>query len=365
MNVYPLIFSNNPRYRITRHVLFWLSWTLYFTIFMTLSWMEKYLFGKSFLASLPEEILPMPMDIIFCYSVIYFLIPRYLSKGKYIQMLSWWLLFSLLVFFGYRLYGIYVIPHIRSTFGMPYSKTHSRSFLWEFMYLFSQINLEGCMTAAIKLGKMWYIKQQELDLLKKEKLKIEPQMQNGKMQPVFLINALNKVEQLSSFKPAIIPGMIRKIKSLLLYLLYDNNLSKVRLEKELNLLEEYVELEKEGNENSLNVKMRVVGNPSGERIAPFIIIPIVENSFRQLSSIELEDKCIDIEIHIIEGSLNMRVAWSKPVDSSTLANGGNAFLNNIGKRLDLLYPQSNELKVIIKTGQFIIDCKIDLHGAIN
>ncbi len=332
---------------------------------MALSWMPKFSFGKGFLASLPEETLPMPMDIIFCYSVIYFLIPRYLSKGKYIQMVFWWLLFSLMVFFGYRLYGIYVIPEIRSAFGMPYSKSHSRSFLWEFMYLFSQINLEGCMTAAIKLGKMWYIKQQELDLLKKEKLKIEPQMQNGKMQPVFLINALNKVEQLSAIRPAVIPGMIRKIKSLLLYIIYDNNLSKVRLEKEFKLLEEYVELEKEGNENSLDVNLKLLGNAAGERIAPFIIIPIVENSFRQLSSLELEEKSMEIEIRIADGTLHMLVAWSKPVDSSTLANGGNAFLNNIGKRLDLLYPQSNELKVIIKTNQFIIDCKIDLRGAIN
>ncbi|HMH34500.1 MAG TPA: histidine kinase [Puia sp.] len=365
MNVNPLVFSNNTKYRVTRHVLFWLSWILYFTIFMTLSWMEKFPFWKSFLASLPEETLPMPLDMIFCYSIIYFLIPRYLSKGKYIQMVLWWLFFSVLVMMGYRLYNIYVIPHVRAAFGMPYYSSHSKSFWWEFFYMFSQINMEGCMTAAIKLGKMWYIKQQELDLLKKEKQKIEPQMQSGKIQPVFLINALNKVGMLSAVKPTVIPGMIQKIKSLLLYIIYDNNLSKVKLEKELKLLEEYVELEKEGSDEKLNVSMKVIGNTSGEQIAPFIIIPLAENSFRQLSSLDLKDKFIDLEIRISEGVLYMLVAWSKPVDSSTLANGGNAFLNNIAKRLELLYPQSHELKVVIKTNQFIIDCKIDLHGAIN
>ncbi|MFI5157008.1 MAG: histidine kinase, partial [Chitinophagales bacterium] len=205
----------------------------------------------------------------------------------------------------------------------------------------------------------------ELDLLKKERLKVEPQIHDGKMQPVFLINALNKVETLSQVKPTVIPGMIRKIKSLLLYIIYDNNLAKVRLEKELKLLEEYVELEKEGAEDSLRVNMNVIGNVSGERIAPFIIIPLVENSFRQLAALDLKEKFLDLEIRISEGSLFMNVAWSKPVDTSTLGNGGNAFLNNIGKRLDLLYPQSHDLKVIIKTNQFIIDCKIDLHAAIN
>jgi len=365
MNVYPLVFSNKPKYRITRHVLFWVTWILYFTIFMTLSWMEKYPFWKSFAASLPEETLPMPLDIAFCYLVIYFLIPHYLSKGKYIQMVIWWLFFSVLVVGGYRLFGIYITPHIRALFGMPYSASHTRSFIWQFFYLFSQINMEGCMTAAIKLGKMWYIKQQELDLMKKEKLKVEPQMQNGKIQPVFLINALNKVESLSRTKPEVIPGMIRKIKSLLLYIIYDNNLAKVKLEKELKLLEEYVELEKEGTDDTLHVTMKVIGNVTGERIAPFIIIPLVENSFRQLSSLDIVEKCIDIQIHFADGSLVMVVAWSKPVDSSTLANGGNAFLNNIGKRLELLYPQSHELKVVIKTNQFVIHCRVDLHGAIN
>jgi hypothetical protein len=365
MNVYPLVFSNKPKYRISRHVLFWLAWILYFTIFMTLSWMEKFPFWKSFLASLPEETLPMPLDITFCYAIIYFLIPRYLSKGKYIQMVLWWVFFSLLVIVGYRLYSVYVIPHVRAAFDMPYSASHSRSFWWEFFYMFSQINMEGCMTAAIKLGKMWYIKTQELDLLKMEKQKIEPQMNNGKMQPVFLINALNKVEVMSTVKSAAIPPMIRKIKSLLLYIIYDNNLSKIKLEKELKLLEEYVELEKEGCEDHLKVTMNIVGNPVGEQIAPFIIIPLAENSFRQLSILDLQKKCIDLEIRIADGVLYMVVAWSKPVDSSTLANGGNAFLNNIAKRLELLYPQSHELKVLIKTNQFIIDCKIDLRGAIN
>jgi len=307
----------------------------------------------------------MPLDIAFCYLVIYFLIPHYLSKGKYIQMVIWWLFFSVLVVGGYRLFGIYITPHIRALFGMPYSASHTRSFIWQFFYLFSQINMEGCMTAAIKLGKMWYIKQQELDLMKKEKLKVEPQMQNGKIQPVFLINALNKVESLSRTKPEVIPGMIRKIKSLLLYIIYDNNLAKVKLEKELKLLEEYVELEKEGTDDTLHVTMKVIGNVTGERIAPFIIIPLVENSFRQLSSLDIVEKCIDIQIHFADGSLVMVVAWSKPVDSSTLANGGNAFLNNIGKRLELLYPQSHELKVVIKTNQFVIHCRVDLHGAIN
>ncbi|HEX4850439.1 MAG TPA: histidine kinase, partial [Puia sp.] len=364
MNIYPLVFSNNSRYRIARHVLFWTTWIIYDTYFVTITW-TNLPFSKVFFAALFEQIVSMPMDMAFCYSIIYFLIPRYLYKGKYITMILLWLLFSVMYVACFRLYIIYLVPILRSIDGLPIRATHAYNFMWSFFDLFSQINMEGCLAASIKLGKMWYIKQQEINLLKSEKQKIEPVLHNGEMKPVFLVNALDKVESLSNSKPYVIPGMIRKIKNLLLYVIYDNNQSKISLKKEIQILEEYVDLEKEGSNENLKVNMNFVGNMSGERIAPFIILSLVENSFRQLSLLDLPDKFLNLDMSLHEGQLYISVAWSKPVDTSTLANGGNGFLQNIGKRLDLLYPQSHELKVLIKTDQFIINCKIDLHEAIN
>ena len=365
MNVNPLVFSNKPRYRITRHVLFWSSWILYYTYFDTLIWGNKFPFVKVFLASLLEQVISTPMDMAFCYAIIYFLIPRYLQKGSYIPMVLLWLLFSVLYVACFRFYTIDILPSIRSVDGLPTNTLHYYSFAWSFFDYFSQINMEGCIAASIKLGKMWYIKQQELNLIKSEKLKSEPQIQDEQMQPFFLINALDKIGLLSSEKPSLIPGMLKKIKSLLMYVIYDNNQARVRLERELRFLEEYVDLEIAGSEEKVKVTMNIKGNMAGEHIAPFIILPLVQNSFRQLSLLDLANKFIDIDIHLSEGRLFIKVAWSKPVDSSTLVNGGNTSLQNIGNRLSLLYPQSHELKIIIKTHQFIINCRIDLHGAIN
>ncbi|HMH21915.1 MAG TPA: histidine kinase [Puia sp.] len=364
MTVNPLIFSNNPRYRITRHALFWLLWILYYSALTYMYWNGKYSFEKRVISSLVEVTISTPMDMIFCYSIIYYLLPKFLFKGRYIQMALLWILFSVLFIVTFRTYNYYVLPYIRGAFGMPTSPLSS-NLPWVFLDLFYQINMEGCMAAAIKLGKMAFIKQQELDLIKREKLKLEPDLLRGKMQPVFLINALDRVEQLSISRPSLIPGMVKKIKNLLLYVIYDNNQTSVSLDKELLLVEEYVELEKTGMADNLRVILKITGNITGERIAPFIILPLVENGFRQLSLLDLQNKFIDLEIRVTDGSLQMKVGWSKPVDSSTLANGGNAALQNIGKRLDLLYPQSHELKVTITTNQFIIDLRIDLHRAIN
>jgi hypothetical protein len=364
MNIYTLVFSNNPKYRITRHVIFWVLWISYYAIVSALSWTPKYPFSKTIFWALAEVTISTPLDMVFCYSIIYFLLPRFLFKGKYISMLLLWLLFSIFFIISLRLFGMYIAPPIREWFGLPRPML-SENYLKFFFSWFGSINEEGCLAAAIKLGKMWYIKQQELDLIKSEKRKIEPEIQDSRMQPGFLISALNKVERLSYEKPTIIPGMIRKIKSLLLYVIYDNNQTKVRLEKELKLLEEYVELEKEASDGQLNINIKMMGNMKGERIAPFIILPLVENSFRQLSLLELSNKSIDLDLRLAEGQLYIIVAWSKPVDTSTLGNGGNAFLHSIGKRLNLLYPQSHELKVIIKPSQFVIHCRINLHGSVN
>lgn len=364
MTVNSLVFSNNRRYRITRHSLFWLLWILYYTVFGVLSWQNEYPLRQTFFASLAEVSLSTPMDMIFCYSIIYFLLPRYLFRGHYIKMILLWLLFSVLFIMAFRAYNHLAVPHIHQGFGLP-GPVFSKNVYWSFLNLFYQINMEGGLAAAIKLGKMWFVKQQEVDLIKKEKQTIEPQLQEGKMHPVFLIDALDRVDELSAVKPSLIPGMVKKIKNLLLYVIYDNNMANVSLEKELSLLEEYIELEKTGMPENLRVVVKIIGNTAGERIAPFIILPMVENGFRQLSRLGLPDKFIDIGVRVEHGNFQMKVGWSKPIDSSTLVNGGNISLQSIGKRLQLLYPESHELKVLITADQFIIDLRMNLNRAIN
>jgi hypothetical protein len=363
MTVNSFVFSNNRRYRITRHSLFWLLWILYYTVFNVLYWQNEYPLDRTFFESLVEVSLSTPMDMIFCYSIIYFLLPRYLFRGRYIQMILLWLLFSVLFILAFRAYNHEVVPYIRKGFGLP-PPVFSKNVYWSFLNLFYQINMEGGLAAAIKLGKMWFIKQQELDLIKKEKQKTEAQSMEGKILPVFLIDALDRLEQLSVVKPSLIPGMVKKIKNLLLHVIYNSNMASVSLEKELTVLEEYIELEKTGMPENLRVVVKIIGNTAGERIAPFIILPLVENGFRQLFRLDLPDKFIDIEIRVDNGNLQMKVGWSKPIDSSTLINGGSLSLQNIGKRLNLLYPESHELKVVITTEQFIIHLKMQLDRAL-
>ena len=195
MTLYPFVFSNNPRYRVTRHVLFWLLWILYYTVESTISRAQRYDLNLAFFSSLTEVTITTPMDIAFCYGIIYFLLPRFLFRGQFLTLAVGWLVFSLLFFFMYMLFNETAGPVIRQQwFGLA-APASAINWGWMFFSLFATINMEGGLAAAIKLGKMWYIKASEVELLKKEKQRIEPDMLQGKIHPAFLINTLNKIER--------------------------------------------------------------------------------------------------------------------------------------------------------------------------
>src|SRR5215813_10069135 len=105
MAINPLVFSNNRRYRFARHALFWLLWIIYYTVFNMVYWQGHHPFGPTLGASLVEVTLSTPLDMVFCYSIIYFLLPRFLYKGHYIQMALLWMLFSFLFILAFRWYN--------------------------------------------------------------------------------------------------------------------------------------------------------------------------------------------------------------------------------------------------------------------
>jgi len=366
MTLYPFVFSNNPKYRVSRHVLFWVLWILYYTTEVTIYRYQELhqTLGLSLISSLTEQCITTPLDIIFCYSIIYFLLPRFLFKGEFLKLSIGWLLLSVIFFYVFMLCSIYLLPTVRQGwFHLPARKAPI-NWYWSFFGLFASINMEGGLAAAIKLGKMWYVKASEVELLKREQQRIEPELQQGKIHPAFLINTLNKIELLAQEKPLVIPGVIGKIKNLLLYAIYDNGASKVSLEKELKLLEEYVELERAGSKEIAYINFKVIGDPKNKNIAPFITLPIVENSFRQLSSLNVPQKYIDLNVLVEQNLFNLDVAFSKPIDTSTLTNGGSVLLQNIAKRLNLLYPQSHSLKILIEPERIQVKMAINLNGAI-
>src|SRR5436853_1225870 len=276
MNIHPFVFSNKQTYRLSRHALFWFLWMFYYAIITTLLVYPKWGVARSFLEAFTEQMESTPLDMCFCYFIIYYLLPKFLYKGRYIGMLLLWLFASITFIVLYELNATLIAPYIRGWYGMKVNMTTPRSFVnyvYDFFVLFSQINMEGCVAASIKLGKLWYIKQQEIDLLKYEKNKLDNE-EKGLIQPAFLGDLLTRMELIANEKTMVAAQSMKKIRHLLLYILYENTSSKVPLNKEIALLQEYVDLEKLTAEKEVNVVLQIGHMPMYETIAPFILLPL-------------------------------------------------------------------------------------------
>ena len=84
-----------------------------------------------------------------------------------------------------------------------------------------------------------------------------------------------------------------------------------------------------------------------------------------MSLLNVDNKKIAIDIDVSNSILNLKISWNKPLDTSTLAAGKNIILQNIGKRLSLIYPQSHEMKIVIAVDEILVTLRIDLKTAVN
>jgi LytS/YehU family sensor histidine kinase len=173
------------------------------------------------------------------------------------------------------------------------------------------------------------------------------------------------MEIIANENPLIAAQSMKKIKNLMLYILYENTSSKVSLHKELELLQEYIDLEKLTADKKICVRTSINASSLHETIAPFILMPLVENAFKQLQTYNLENPSLNIDIALHNEIINIKLDWSKPIETSSLTNGRNVILHNILKKLELIYPLSHELNMMIETERIFIYLKINLRKAIN
>ena len=122
--MYSFVYSNNIKYRLSRHIAFWLAWISYFITIYVLRPGAYSIGFSSFLAyTILETFVVMSIDIIFCYTVMYFLVPKYLIKGKYFLFVLLLVIFILLDASVSNLYYYVFVNPLREYFGlMPWEK---------------------------------------------------------------------------------------------------------------------------------------------------------------------------------------------------------------------------------------------------
>jgi LytS/YehU family sensor histidine kinase len=212
----------------------------------------------------------------------------------------------------------------------------------------------------IKLMKRWWVKQEETAQLAIEKTRAELQLLKAQVHPHFLFNTLNNIYYFTLSGSPKAPEMINKLSGLLHYILNECSEPLVPVQKELAMIRDYMALEKirYGEEMDMSIEMQDEG--SEKLIAPLLLIPFVENSFKHGTSNMIVHPWVKLRITIEKGTLHLFISNSQPLKTERQLKKGNIGLKNVKQRLQLHYPGRHELNIVLEAESFTVNLKIGL-----
>ncbi len=321
--------------RILQHILFWVVHVVFYGALYG-SFADNY--GQTYL----EELVFLPVRMLFTYFTLYVLLPGFLLPGRYTAFAGLFLLGSLVAGIMQRFVG----------FSFIYPIYHPELIRDPFFYLPKILKTIAVgiypvvfLALVVKLFKHWYATQQEQQILKEEKLNAELKFLKTQIHPHFLFNTLNNLYALTLKKSERAPEMVLKLSELINYMLYECKSDEVDLSREIKFIQNYVDIEKMRYGDKLDVDLRVNGAVSDRKIAPLILLPFVENCFKHGASENLQQSWVKISIDSYADHLVVKVENSK---SGEIEGNGSAGIGiqNVRRRLDLLYGERSQLKII-------------------
>ena len=186
--------------------------------------------------------------------------------------------------------------------------------------------------------------EREARTLKNENLETELKFLKSQINPHFLFNALNNIYTLTYLEDEAAPDMILKLSDMLRYILYDCTSEAVPIEKEINYLKNYVELQRLKMDDLL-IQMAIDDFDPQVSIAPMLLIPFIENSFKHSKVEDTQHGWIKLRLWSEEQQIHFRIANSKPQQPFAKDKVGGIGLQNVRRRLELLYPGKHHLTI--------------------
>ena len=219
------------------------------------------------------------------------------------------------------------------------------------------VSFIAALSAAIKVTANLYKTENERRELEKEKSEAELLNLKNQLNPHFLFNTLNNIYSLIAINPAMAQASVHGLSNLLRYVLYDNNDEKILLSKELNFMRSYIDLMSLRIHESVKLNVRIEEPEYTVTIAPLLFMTLTENAFKHgICSTEKSEISIDIHTEINSDSrvsVICEITNSYFPKSDTDRSGSGIGLENLRKRLSLIYPGSHTLTYGVVEEMFV------------
>ncbi len=271
---YLLLSSRLLRYRWLMHTLFW---GLYVTFFALTG-------GDTFGVALQYELLLLPVKMLVVYTTIYVLIPRFFLTGNYWVFMGFALLILIMGGLLQRVVIYYVLYPLMYAAELPGNLI---TIYWIVKHSLSIFTVT-ILASSIKITRYWYEDHQKAKALREEKLEAELTFLKAQIHPHFFFNTLNNLYSLALQQSPSAPEVVLRLSGLVHYILYETSSATVTLEREIESIHNYIALERIRYGDSLDIFFDVKGPVEGVSIAPMLLLPFVENSFKQVDLLFLD-----------------------------------------------------------------------------
>ena len=328
--------------RVVYHSLFWV---VYILIMMAYSgWKDGYMYVFT------NELIKSFFYGIAVYFNIYYLIPNYLSQTKFVTYSALLLLLVVIVtpLSTICLYSRFMNYH---EIQQNVIDAQPQLFLMTFIIL-------GISTI-LKIITDWIRHQTVKRELERQTMRSELRFLKSQINPHFLFNTLNNLYALTLKKSDKAPEIVLKLSEMMRYMLYECNERRVPLRKEVNYISNYLDLERLRQGKNMEIAFTLNGDVGNQKIAPLMFIPFLENSFKHGLN-QVSEGFVHIQMDVEDMQLEMSIENSKPAMPRINHRSGGIGLQNVQRRLDLLYPEQYELNIDNQPEKYIVHLKINL-----
>lgn len=322
-----VIFSRLAKDRILQHILFWcLSFLILMNILKVSAEIKR-------IDLIYTAIFHVPIVLI-VYLNLRVLFPLFLERGKYFLYAIFILMAAAL---GSEFYIILFDNWIDYIFSGYYFIAYYG--FWDILLFFV---IYIFTTSLFRLARGWF----QLQQIEKEKTLTELKALKSQINPHFLFNSLNSIYSLARKNSSQVPGKVVQLSDLLRHIIYESDVDFITLEKEVEMVKNYIELQNLRTYEKDKISLEILGEIEGKKIAPLIFLPFIENSFKHGLKSGAKNAFVKIKLEVYGSVLNFEIENSKGENSEINDPKYKGIgIENVKKRLDLIYPNLYSLKI--------------------
>jgi sensor histidine kinase YesM len=304
---------------------------------------------------LVNELITVAVFAVVVYTNLLFLFPTYLKPGRVWVYLAALIGLSVL-FTPLELVIKYFLFSYREAIQVDLLANMELYFLGNFLI--------GGVSSIGKIMTDWIAENRKKQEAQNESMQSELKFLKSQINPHFLFNTLNSLYALTLKKSDKAPDIVIKLSEMMRYMLYECNEPAVPLRKEINYLKNYLDLERLRQKEGIDISLDVQGEVVNQRIAPLLLIPFLENSFKHGINAAIKGGFVHATLQVAPRSIRFDLENTKgnvlPRSPDATRPSGGIGLVNVRRRLELLYPDRHELTIREKPTTYAIHLTLEL-----